>query len=419
MTKKKILLACIIGCCFCNYLSAQSANLKVLFLGNSYTEYNNLPKLLSSLALSTGDTILTDANTPGGHTLMGHSNNAVSLAKINSQAWDYVVLQDQSQLPSFPEADVQEMVYPFARKLDSLIHLRNPCTQTMFYMTWGRKNGDAQNCPTWPPVCTYAGMDSLLALRYRKMADDNKALLSPVGAVWKYLRANNPSVELYNPDESHPSLAGSYAAACCFYALMLKKDPTLITFNGGLQTSQATAIKEATKLIVYQQLSLWNVGLFDPKASFTPQVLDIKTVQFQNTSSHADSYVWDFGDGDTSSELNPKHIYESAGNFIVTLLAKRCGLANTKQLELVISTTGLTQMQTETLKVFPNPAQNFLKVDVPPTLIGSSYLIFDNFGKQVLCGNLLEADNHITLEILAAGVYHLRVGSTHYKIIKQ
>jgi hypothetical protein len=419
MTKKKILLACIILICFYHLSSAQHANLKVLFLGNSYTEYNNLPKLLSSMALSTGDTILTDANTPGGHTLMGHSNNATSLAKINSQAWDFVVLQDQSQLPSFPEADVQEMVYPFARKLDSLIHLNNACTQTVFYMTWGRKNGDAQNCPTWPPVCTYAGMDSLLALRYRKMADDNKALLSPVGAVWKYLRANNPSVELYNPDESHPSLAGSYAAACCFYTLMLKKDPTLITYNGGLTASQATAIKEATKLIVYQQLSLWNVGFFDPKASFTQQALDLKTVQFQNTSSHADSYVWDFGDGDTSAEVNPNHTYKTSGKFVVTLVAKRCNLTDTNQLDIVISSTGITQIQSGILKVYPNPAHSYLQIDIPPAFIGSSYQIFDNFGKQVLHGKLPETDNGISLETLAAGIYHLRVGSTHHKIIKQ
>ena len=53
------------------------------------------------------------------------------------------------------------------------------------------------------------------------MANDNKALLSPVGAVWKYLRNNNPGISLYQSDESHPTLAGSYAAACCFYALII------------------------------------------------------------------------------------------------------------------------------------------------------------------------------------------------------
>lgn len=71
----------------------------------------------------------------------------------------------------------------------------------------GKKEGDAGNCPFWPPVCTYSGMDSLLNLRYRMMAEDNDALLSPVGQVWHYIRDNHPEIELYNADMSHPSSA--------------------------------------------------------------------------------------------------------------------------------------------------------------------------------------------------------------------
>lgn len=400
-------------------LTAQSTSIKVLFLGNSYTEYNNLPKLLSSMALSTGDTILTDANTPGGHTLMGHSNNATSLAKINSQAWDYVVLQEQSQLPSFPEADVQEMVYPYARKLDSLIHLNNACTQTVFYMTWGRKNGDAQNCPTWPPVCTYAGMDSLLALRYKKMADNNKALLSPVGAVWKYLRANNPSVELYNPDESHPSLAGSYAAACSFYALLLKKDPTLITYNGGLTAYQATVIREATKEVVSRNIHYLNVGKYAPKALYGYQFFGPRTVFFENGSLYADSYFWDFGDGDTSTQKEPMHTYKADGEYIFRFHAMRCGMIDSLWNMLFIKTSSLQNLEDMNLTIYPNPAQGNIKVNIPPAYIGSSYQIFDNFGKQVLFGHLLDEKNNILLESLSHGVYYLRIGPYFKKILKQ
>lgn len=72
-------------------------------------------------------------------------------------------------------------------------------------------------------MCTYAGMDSLLHLRYMMMAEDNHAVVSPVGAVWNYIRANFPLIELYSPDESHPSVAGSYAAACCFYTSIFRK----------------------------------------------------------------------------------------------------------------------------------------------------------------------------------------------------
>jgi len=63
---------------------------KVLYLGNSYTGANGLPTLIYDVALSTGDTIIYDQNTPGGTTLASHASNATSQAKIKSNDWDYV-----------------------------------------------------------------------------------------------------------------------------------------------------------------------------------------------------------------------------------------------------------------------------------------------------------------------------------------
>ncbi len=400
-------------------VNGQSGTRKVLFLGNSYTQYNNLPLLLTNIALSSGDTLQTDANTPGGFTLMGHSKNEVSLAKINSQKWDYVVLQEQSQLPSFPSEQVETQVFPYARALDSLIKANNNCTKTVFYMTWGRKNGDAQNCPTWPPVCTYTGMDSLLALRYRKMADDNKALLSPVGAVWKYLRANSPSIELYNADESHPSLAGSYAAACSFYALILKKDPTLITNNGGLPTTQAAAIREAAKLIVYQKLRDWNLGEFGPKANFKHQTSNPKTIQFQNTSTNADGYLWEFGDGDTSTQFEPLHTYKTNGNFKVNLVAFRCNETDTSWTEVAISTTGFNHLSPQKVQVFPNPAESFVYFTVMDASFGTLYKLYSASGNLLECKKIEALETSINLSELPQGIYLLEVGTSHFKFLKQ
>ena len=221
---------------------------RALFLGNSYTYVNNLPQMITDMATSTGDVFIYDSNAPGGYTLQGHSSNATSLAKIAIGNWDYVVLQEQSQLPSFPISQVQTDVFPFAKMLDSTINADNPCVETVFYMTWGRKNGDASNCASWPPVCTYAGMDSLLDLRYRMMADSNNAIVSPVGRVWNYVRQLYPSLELYQPDESHPSVAGTYVAACTFYTVMFRKDPTDITFNSTLTPTDAANIRAGDAL---------------------------------------------------------------------------------------------------------------------------------------------------------------------------
>lgn len=237
-------------------LFASAQTNKVLFLGNSYTHVNNLPELVSMMMSSSGEGFSYQMNAPGGCTFQQHCT--VSSSYIQQAGWDYVVLQEQSQLPSFPEDQFMQECYPYAESLCSMIRDYNPDAKIVFYMTWGRKNGDQQNCPYYPPLCTYQGMDSLLNLRYMMMAEDNHALVSPVGAVWHYIRDHYPDLELYQSDESHPSYLGSYVAACCFHTIFTGHNPVYISWNGLLDESTATIAKNATKSIVFDSLWKWS-----------------------------------------------------------------------------------------------------------------------------------------------------------------
>ena len=229
---------------------------KALFIGNSYTSVNSLPDLVSEMFSSDGDTLSYYMSAPGGCTFEQHCN--ISLSYIQQGGWDYVILQEQSQLPSFPENQFIQQSYPFAQQLCSIVRQYNPDVHILFYMTWGRKNGDAQNCQYYPPLCTYEGMDSLLYARYMMMASDNQTLVSPVGAAWHKIRDDYPDMELYQSDESHPSYFGSYVAACCFYTMMTHRDPVNIQWNGTLSAAEANIAKETVKKVVYDSLSKWN-----------------------------------------------------------------------------------------------------------------------------------------------------------------
>ena len=96
-------------------VAAQQTN--VLFIGNSYTYVNDLPNTLRQLALSLGDTVDVASSAPGGFTFQMHSTYAPTLTAINSQQWNYVVMQEQSQIPSFPQAQVATDCYPYAAQL--------------------------------------------------------------------------------------------------------------------------------------------------------------------------------------------------------------------------------------------------------------------------------------------------------------
>lgn len=123
------------------------------------------------------------------------------------------MLEEQSQRPAFPIDQVEKEVFSFAKILNDRIKSKNSCGETIFYMTWGYKNGDKSNCASYPPLCSFETMNDELRERYIIMADRNDAMLGPVGAVWRAIRATNTTLKLYNPDESHPEVAGTYIAA--------------------------------------------------------------------------------------------------------------------------------------------------------------------------------------------------------------
>jgi hypothetical protein len=239
---------------FCFFAVFAQPN-RVLFIGNSYTYVNSLPDLISSMYAASGEEFEYAMSAPGGCTFQQHCT--VSLPYIQQGSWDYVVLQEQSQLPSFPDNQFMQESYPYAAELCSLIRQYNPNAHIVFYMTWGRKNGDAQNCPYFPPLCTYEGMDSLLYARYMLMSADNHTCVSPVGAAWHSIREQHPEKELYQSDESHPSYFGSYVAACSFYTSLTGRDPLNIAWNGTLSDADALIAKNVVKNVVYDSLAKW------------------------------------------------------------------------------------------------------------------------------------------------------------------
>jgi hypothetical protein len=95
--KKIIGAILIVLSCFAGTSRAQDDTLRVLFIGNSHTYYNDLPQLFYNLSLSGNHPVIKDMSAIGGYTLEQHSTNPTTLSKIAHGGWNYVVLQEQSQ----------------------------------------------------------------------------------------------------------------------------------------------------------------------------------------------------------------------------------------------------------------------------------------------------------------------------------
>ncbi|MCP4443128.1 MAG: PKD domain-containing protein [Aureispira sp.] len=365
---KKCLLLLFLLTYFSSLIWGQETK-RALFLGNSYTQSNNLPVLIDNIAKTQGDTLVYSQNTPGGYTFQGHSTNGTSMSKIRQGNWDFVVMQEQSQRPSFPDAQVATIVYPYAQQINDTIEKYNACGETMFFMTWGRENGD----PQWAPISTYDGMQSRLTNAYLTMTVDNEAVCSPVGAVWKYVRDSFPTIGLYTIDGSHPSIAGSYLAACTFYAAMYRKSPVGSSYYAGLSPTIALNLQNAAAHVVLDSMSNWHLLDYDVQASYNTTV-NLDTVVFSNSSQNATSFEWNFDDGSTiDTTQNPTHIYSQAGNYNVQLIASDdCGNTDTSTVSITVSVINgekkIKYKEKSLVKCYPNPTSSVLYIKATETI---------------------------------------------------
>lgn len=409
--KKTITLTLFWALC---QLAVAQQNINVLFIGNSYTDVNNLPALIQQMGYSTGDTMTYQSNLPGGCTFSQHcTNNSMTL--IRHGGWDAVVLQEQSQAPSFPDVQVQNEVFPFAKRLVDSVYANNPCANPVFYMTWGRKYGDPDNGAIFPPIATYNGMDSLLALRYMIMKEDNDASVSPVGKVWHYIRDSFPSIELYQSDNSHPSMAGSYAAACSFYTVLFGKDPTGITYTSSLDAATATTIRQVAKKVVYDSLSKWLRPLPDADFSYSD---NNGGVAFTNNSQKADSYLWDFADGTTDTAANPTHVFPAQGTYNVKLIAFRHCVPDTVVKAITLNSgVGLSETVGNSIELFPNPTANYLRISGLENV--ESIEIYSADGKKVFEKTSPSVTEVVDTKSFASGIYAVGIITNDGSILRK
>lgn len=193
---------------------AQAKVPRVLFLGNSYSFH--CPKVFEKIAQSEGEKITVEQVTKGGWTLAKHAASQETLDKIKNGKWDVVVLQEQSQVPSFPEGQRSAQMYPAAKTLADAI--RKAGAIPVMFVTWGRRDGDKQNAAQFPND-TFTAMQKRLTEGYQNAAKHSGGIhLIPVGPAWAKVREASLPKKLYANDGSHPAKQGNYLAACVFYS---------------------------------------------------------------------------------------------------------------------------------------------------------------------------------------------------------
>lgn len=202
----------------------------VLFVGNSFTFYNNaiythLRKLLVAEDASNRRKIFLKSMTTSGAMLSDHSGGLKQL--LASRDWDIVVLQGQSREP----VDDETAAGFQATALKYTEAIRAKGAEPVLFMTWAYAD---------QPEMTHE-----LSSEFKRLGRMLGVAVIPVGLAFERAIEDIPGVALYDPDQRHPSLQGTYLAAAVFYAAFYGRSPVALGYDAGLDETTARQLRQA------------------------------------------------------------------------------------------------------------------------------------------------------------------------------
>lgn len=296
--------------------------MKILFIGNSYTHYNNMPELFEKLAKSKKIKIDVVMNAKSNHTFKMHCKRPEMFEAIRSKKWDYVVLQGFSRELMYDKEVIDTASLPYFKQIVDSVYYNHSCTNVLLYMTWGYKNGFVSDSDT----LSYDEMSNRVQRGYEYLSGMYNLSIVPIGQVWKTFRKNNPEIDLYQEDGQHPNLMGSYLIASGFYSSIFKSSP-LGGYFPKIDSALAVKIQNTSYRYVNKYLDTFKLN----KNSLDFNYERTKKGEFFATGkayfSDADSLHWILDNKIISKKQTFQYKFKKAGTYYIKLLVfDKCGI---------------------------------------------------------------------------------------------
>jgi PKD repeat protein len=250
-------------------------------------------------------------------------------------------------------------------------------------------NGQQLQAATVPPLASFTLSD------FTVCAGDSVQIINTSQDASSYVwTATNGTIS--DPTAQHPYFVPTTTGSCQL---------TLTATNSaGNNTSSQTV-----NVVVYP----------GPTASATPDATDLSlpnaVALFANTSQNATSYQWNFGDGESSTDVNPWHQFTTAGTYTVSLIALSDGCSNdTTYFTINVGNAGIGEGTGASILVYPSPFGSSFKVLVPRHLesLGDRSLVLVDLTGKVILEQKVEQEDLVLVEVpkqLARGVYVLKL----------
>ena len=220
--------------------------MKVLFIGNSHTYFNDMPALFRNLAEKSGKEVYVDSITRGSATIsdFAYSHTDVgskAYQKLQGELWDYVIIEPSRRITPY-ESTTYEAELASAKKLQGMAAKAG--AKILLYCVWGNNDGTLTQYDATNPTAMIKGavhydytrkmhVEFLKSVSTRFAEELGGVGVIDAGYAFENSIATYPNINLYDSDQRHPSLEGSYLAAACVYATIYNESPENIGFTGG------------------------------------------------------------------------------------------------------------------------------------------------------------------------------------------
>lgn len=373
---------------------------RVLFIGNSFTHGNMVPDIVRGIAQQGNIPMQYAMHAPGGATVgdlaqgtFAHMENPAVFDLIRQGGWNYVVLQDNQGrfIYNYGVFNPSSRTIEGHKKIMDSTHHYNPCATMVWFSGWAFKNG--------APPYGNTGIELIdrIDANYKFMNDSLDQLIAPIGSAWRRSVTAHPEVNLWDTDDAHASLNGSYLTAAVLFSTMFKRDPEPMAFNGGLSPAQAAAFRKIAYETFTDSFARNNEDAFTISLAYTAGALVAGT-------GYATYEYYKDGVRIATSASN-SYTTAAGGCFQVKARSPEGCWRFSK--ELCLEPTAIAPLQKEEaiFALYPNPAKDHLMLSGNADARAVTVTIYDMTGRRMLQAITKQKEYRLDISRIVPGSY--------------
>ncbi len=229
---------------------------KILFIGNSHTYYNNMPAIFKEIADADGINCEVSSVTASGYKLseFADKNDEYGIqvySLLTQYEWDYVVVQENRRTLIENPTQTEKAV----KTLHSLI--KKAGAKMVIYATQPNNIGYEFTLNSTKLYLTDLQIEQILTRNNFKISNEYEGLIALSGTNFMRVMLDFPEIKMYKSDNLHPTVQGSYLAACTIYHTIFGKTPYGNKFLPGSEYDTGNLLKKMTveEALILQQIA--------------------------------------------------------------------------------------------------------------------------------------------------------------------